>query len=140
MSDGKIYKIVIHMATEDDTLSHTIVYPRVEGLDVEYVKESSPYRAYESVNATRIIPSLENVIYSFKPLLNAEGQYCKVYDNKLATPNLDDFLGTFPKAERILMAKKYAEENEQRLESFIEEFGADQLREYLNIRFPEDHD
>lgn len=139
MADDKIYKIVIHMANEDDTISHTIVYPRVEGLDVEYVKESLPYQAYESVNATRIIPSLENVIYSFKPLLNAEGQYCKVYDNKLATPNLDDFLGTFPKAERILMAKKYAEENEQRLESFIEEFGADQLREYLNIRFPEDH-
>ena len=139
MSDDKVYKIVIHMANEDYTLSHTIVYPRVEGLDVEYVKESLPYRAYESVNATRIIPSLENVIYSFKPLLNAEGQYCKVYDNKLATPNLDDFLGTFPKAERILMAKKYAEENEQRLESFIKEFGADQLREYLNIRFPEDH-
>ena len=139
MSDDKIYKIVIHMANKDDTISHTIVYPRVEGLDVEYVKESLPCQAYESVNATRIIPSLENVIYSFKPLLNAEGQYCKVYDNKLATPNLDDFLGTFPKAERILMAKKYAEENEQRLESFIEEFGADQLREYLNIRFPEDH-
>ena len=139
MSDDKVYKIVIHMANEDYTLSHTIVYPRVEGLDVEYVKESLPYQAYESVNATRIIPSLENVIYSFKPLLNAEGQYCKVYDNKLATPNLDDFLGTFPKAERILMAKKYAEENEQRLESFIKEFGADQLREYLNIRFPEDH-
>lgn len=139
MADDKIYKIVIHMANEDDTISHTIVYPRVEDLDVEYVKESLPYQAYESVNATRIIPSLENVIYSFKPLLNAEGQYCKVYDNKLATPNLDDFLGTFTKAERILMAKKYAEENEQRLESFIEEFGADQLREYLNIRFPEDH-
>lgn len=139
MSDDKIYKIVIHMANEDDTLSHTIVYPRVEGLDIDYVEGPSPKRAHESVNATPITPNIENVIYSFKPLLNAEGQLCKVYDNKRATPNLDDFLGTFPKAERILMAKKYAEENEQRLESFIEEFGADQLREYLDIHFPENY-
>ena len=140
MLDEKIYKLVIHMVNEDDTISQTIVYPRVENLDFEYVNEPSPYRAYESVNASLITPNLESIIYSFKPLSNAEGQFCKVYDNKRATPNLDDFLGTFPKAERILMAKKYAEENEQRLESFIEEFGADQLREYLSIRFPENHD
>ena len=139
MLDEKIYKLVIHMVNEDDTISQTIVYPRVEGLDIDYMKSSLPYRAYESVNASLITPNLESIIYSFKPLSNTEGQFCKVYDNKRATPNLDDFLGTFPKAERILMAKKYAEENEQRLESFIEEFGADQLREYLNIRFPEDH-
>ena len=140
MADDKIYKIVIHMANEDDTLSHTIVYPRVEGLNVDYTEGPSPYRAYESVNATPITPNIENVNYSFTPIPNTEGQLCKVYDNKRSTPNLDDFLGTFTKAERILMAKKYAEENEQRLESFIEEFGADQLREYLNIRFPEDYD
>ena len=138
MLDEKIYKLVIHMVNEDDTISQTIVYPRVENLDFDYVNEPSPCRAYESVNASLITPNLERIIYSFKPLSNAEGQFCKVYDNKRATPNLDDFLGTFPKAERILMAKKYAEENEQRLESFIEEFGADQLREYLNIRFPEE--
>ena len=140
MLDEKIYKLVIHMVNEDDTISQTIVYPRVEGLDIDYMKSSLPYRAYESVNASLITPNLESIIYSFKPLSNTEGQCCKVYDNKRATPNLDDFLGTFPKAERILMAKKYAEENEQRLESFIEEFGADQLREYLSIRFPENHD
>ena len=140
MLDEKIYKLVIHMVNEDDTISQTIVYPRVEGLDIDYMKSSLPYRAYESVNASLITPNLESIIYSFKPLSNTEGQFCKVYDNKRATPNLDDFLGTFPKSERILMAKKYAEENEQRLESFIEEFGADQLREYLSIRFPEDHD
>lgn len=140
MLDEKIYKLVIHMVNEDDTISQTIVYPRVENLDIDYMKESLPQRAYNSVNAPLITPSLESVIYSFKPLSNAEGQFCKVYDNKRATPNLDDLLGTFPKAERTLMAKKYVEENEQRLESFIEEFGADQLREYLNIRFPENHD
>ena len=99
MFDDKIYKIVIHIANEDDTLSHTIVYPRVEGLNVDYTKGPSPYRVYELVNATPITHNIENAIYSFKPLRDAEGQLCKVYDNKRSTPNLDDFLGTFTKAE-----------------------------------------
>ena len=137
MSDNKIYKLVIHLVDEDNTVSQTVVYPRVKDLDIEHVNETPPYRPYTSVDTAIIAPCLENISYSFIPISNTEGQYCTVYDNKRAVPNLDDFLGTFPKAERILMAKKYAEENEQRLESFIEEFGADQLREYLNIRFPE---
>lgn len=130
-NDPSPVKMVIHIATHDGETNVTHVFDNVHDFNMA-LSTASAYsddvstRAYHTPKAEL---SLSGIAF---PLNSGQGQqFMKTYDNKVAKPNLDDFLLTFSKHERIEMAKAYVKKTEAEIQKTLEDLGVDILRNYL---------
>lgn len=118
--------VVIHIATHDGSFSQTQYYGNVVMGEIE--SETTPRKSeFEEILFGRPAHiQIGNISQDVRIRFTAEaadksGNIVYVYDNLCATPNLDHFLGTFNKEDRIAMAEDYVKKQRAVMEAFMKD-------------------
>lgn len=131
------FEVVIHIRSSDGEAHQSMYFPLVEELKISRDGNFPDEISFDDLMLNRVPVQLgSNHTFEFTTRKNTDGIEYIQYDNKIAAPNLDHFLATFTKAERLRMVKDYVNEMEERLGAFVREFGAQEIRDYLDVCHP----
>lgn len=133
-------EMVVHIRAKNGSYHTTSYFPNVRDL----LFETSPDYTGAAFDDLLNLPvpkrygTRQRIAFTSAPTLDVDLVEVYHYDNTIDNPNLDHFLATFTKAQRLQMMKDYIDEQESRLEKFVEEFGAEEIRSYLDTRYPQE--